>query len=86
MKNKLENDKSYLSDDDAVKGYFFISLYVYSRIHEILREKGLAGKISVNEVLFELSKVNMIDSKKLSDAQAGVIRLVNELGLSVLIP
>jgi hypothetical protein len=44
-----------------------------------------AGKISVNEVLFELSKVNMIDSKKLSDAQAGVIRLVNELGLSVLI-
>ena len=86
MKNKLENDKSYLSDDDAVKGYFFISLYVYSKILEILREKGLAGKISVNEVLFELSKVHMIDFKKLSAVPAGVIRLVNELGLSILIP
>ncbi|MFP3222882.1 MAG: hypothetical protein RXR21_04335 [Nitrososphaeria archaeon] len=45
-----------------------------------------AGKISVNEVLFELSKVRMIDSKKLSAVQAEVIRLVNELGLSILIP
>ena len=85
MKNELENDKSYLSDDVAVKVYFFISLYVYSKILEILRKKGLAGKISVNEVLFELSKVRMIDFKKLSAVPAGVIRLVNELGLSVLI-
>ena len=45
-----------------------------------------AGKISVNEVLFKLSKVNMIDSKKLNAVPAGVIRLVNELGLSILIP
>ena len=45
-----------------------------------------AGKISVNEVLFELSKVHMIDFKKLSAVPAGVIRLVNELGLSILIP
>jgi len=45
-----------------------------------------AGKISVNEVLFELSKVHMIDSKKLNAVPAGVISLVNDLGLSILIP
>ena len=89
MKNELENDKSYLSDDDAVRGYFFvsmISLYVYYRILEMLRAKGLTGKRSVNEVLFELSKVYMIDSKRLSDIPAGVNRLVEELGLNILIP
>ena len=89
MKNELENDKSYLSDYDAVRGYFFvsfISLYVYFRILEIIREKRLTGKVSVNEVLFELSKVYTINSKKLSTVPAGVIRLVNELGLNGLIP
>lgn len=64
MKNELENDKTYLSDDDAVRGYFFVSflsLYLYYRILEILRKKELVGKISVNEVLLELSKVYIVD-------------------------
>ena len=63
MKNELENDKTYLSDDDAVRGYFFISfisLYIYFRILDMLRQKNLIGKISPNEVLFELSKVYLI--------------------------
>ena len=25
MKNELENDKSYLGDDDSLRGYFFVS-------------------------------------------------------------
>lgn len=64
MKNEMENDKAYLSDDDAVRGYFFVSflsLYLYYRILEILRKKELVGKISVNEVLLELSKVYLIN-------------------------
>ncbi len=63
MKNELENDKSYLSDDDAVRGYFFISfisLYLYFRILNILKENNLIGKMSVKEVLFELSKVYLV--------------------------
>jgi transposase len=63
MKNEMENDKTYLQDDDAVRGYFFtafISLYLYHRLLQILRQHGLNGKISVNELLFELSKVYQI--------------------------
>ncbi|MCG2728282.1 MAG: hypothetical protein L6244_06520 [Candidatus Methanoperedenaceae archaeon] len=36
-------------------------LYLYYRILEILRKKELVGKISVNEVLLELSKVYLIN-------------------------
>lgn len=63
MKNELENDKIYLSNDDAVRGYFFISfisLYLYFRILNMLRQKNLTGKISVSELLFELSKVYLV--------------------------
>jgi hypothetical protein len=74
MKNEMENDKTYLSDDDSVRGYFFISfisLYLYFRILNILRQKNLIGKISVQELLFELSKVYLIyyndDKKRLSE-------------------
>jgi transposase len=74
MKNELENDKSYLADDDAVRGYFFISfisLYLYFRILNLLRQRGLVGKMSVGEVLFELSKVYLVyysdGEKKLSE-------------------
>jgi transposase len=74
MKNELENDKSYLADDDAVRGYFFISfisLYLYFHILNLLRQRGLEGKMSVGEVLFELPKVSLVyyldGEKKLSE-------------------
>lgn len=63
LKNELENDKTYLRDDDAVRGYFFVSflsLYLYCRILRVLKEKKLSGKLSVNEVLLELSKAYQI--------------------------
>ena len=63
MKNEMENDKTYLSDDDAVRGYFFvsfISLYLYYRILEVLRRNDLIGKTSVNDLLFELSKIYQV--------------------------
>jgi transposase len=82
MKNELENDKTYLSNDDAVRGYFFvsfISLYLYFRILEDLRQNELIGKMSVNEVIFELSKVYLTyysDGRKLlSEIPAGAERI-----------
>ncbi|MGC8580633.1 MAG: transposase, partial [bacterium] len=63
MKNELENDKSYLQDDDAVRGYFFvsyISLYLYYAVQNRIREVGMNSKISVNELLLYLSKVYAI--------------------------
>ena len=66
MKNRLESDKTYLRSDEAVRGYFlatFLAMRIYFKILKSLREKGLTNKISVEEVLFELSKVTKIVEK-----------------------
>ena len=41
MKNELENDKCYLGDNDAVRGYFFVSFYLFTFIFVCLRRLGL---------------------------------------------
>ena len=66
MKNELESDKTYLRSDEAVRGYFlatFPAMRIYFKTLKSLREKGLTNKISVEEVLFELSKVTKIAEK-----------------------
>ena len=89
MKNELENDKTYLGDDDAVRGYFFISfisLYLYYKILKMLKEKDLVGKISVGEVLLEFSKVYEItigEKKKLSEIPKRVEKLADLLELDI---
>lgn len=90
MKNEMENDKTYLSDDDAVRGYFFISfisLYLYFRILNLLRQKELLEKISVNELLFELSKVYLVyysdGTRRLSEIPAKVEKLEKTLELKL---
>lgn len=90
LKNELENDKTYLSDDDAIRGYFFvsfISLYFYCKILEMLRKKNYIGKVSVNELLFELSKVYLVihnDGRvSMSEVPAKVEQLDEELGLNL---
>ena len=60
MKNELENDKAYLHTTEGIRGYFFlsfISLYIYFRILETLKAKGMSPKISVKEAILELSKI-----------------------------
>ena len=62
MKNDLEADRTYLGSDDAVRGYFvvvFLAMRLYFKILKRLHERGLAGKVSVREVLL-LSKMRMI--------------------------
>jgi transposase len=90
MKNEMENDKTYLSDDDAVRGYFFISfisLYLYFRLLNLLRQKELLEKISVNELLFELSKVYLVHysdgTKRLGEIPAKVEKLEKTLELKL---
>ena len=64
MKNELEEDKTYLQDGDSVRGYFFTiftALYVHYRILNALKDRGTNGKISVKEVLLELSRVYAIE-------------------------
>ena len=66
LNNSIDSDKTYLRTQEGVRGYYFISfiaLRVYFGILKRLREKKLTNKISVEEVLFELSKVIKIREK-----------------------
>lgn len=63
LNNAVDSDKSYLRSEESVRGYYFISfiaLRVYFGILKRLRDKKLSTKISVDEVLFELSKMMKI--------------------------
>ena len=89
LKNELENDKTYLRDDDAVRGYFFVSflsLYLYYKILRKLKEKKLIKKVSVNEVLIEMSKVYEVhigNKKKFSAIPNKVEKLIDTLGVNI---
>ena len=66
MKGDLESDKTYLRDSEKVKGFFFIvflALRIRFRILKILKDHNLLGKMSVNEIIFELSKMERIVEK-----------------------
>lgn len=91
MKDELENDKSYISDDYVLRGYFFISfvsLYLYYATLNLLRKNGLVGDVSVNELLFELSRVFMVKysdgSTALSEIPKKLEQLVQKLGIDIL--
>ena len=90
LKNELENDKMYLGDDDAVRGYFFVSflsLYLYFRVLGLVRGAGLSDRLGVGELLFQLSKVYAIGGggrMRLSEVPSKVGRLMEELGLDIL--
>ncbi len=89
LKNELENDKTYLDDDDALRGYFFISflsLYLYYKTLNLLRKAKLVDKFSVNEVLLEFSKVYEIHlgkKKKLSEIPDKVLKLAEALEMNI---
>ncbi|MCL4391297.1 MAG: transposase [Candidatus Parvarchaeota archaeon] len=89
MKNELENDKTYLRDDDAVRGYFFISfvsLYMYYKILALIRKKDLSDKYSVKDVLLKFSKVYKLvtDGKEvISEVPAAVEMLDKTLGTDI---
>jgi len=89
LKNELENDKTYLGDNDALRGYFFISflsLYLYYKILNLIKQKELSNKISVKEVLLELSKVYEVcfdNKKKLGPIPERVNKLTENLGIII---
>ena len=89
MKNELENDKSYLSDDDSLRGYFFVSflsLYLYYSIFVLIRAADLTNKLSVKDVLLKFSKVYKIVGEKkesLSQIPSSVEKIDRLLGTNI---
>jgi transposase len=64
LKNTLEGDKTWMQSRESLQGYYFIlfiALHVYSQVLDHLRQKDLLKKYSVHDVLWQLSKVYMVD-------------------------
>ena len=75
MKNELEDDKTYLQDDESVWGYFlitFLSIYLYYCILAIIRRHDLTKGLSVNELLLQLSRIYMV---KYKDGSTGFLEI-----------
>ena len=64
FKNVLQADRPYLRDDDSIRGHVFVSfvaLYIYYHVLNKLLKLNLSNKLSVKDVLLELSKVYAIE-------------------------
>lgn len=62
-KNTLEADKPYMQNSESLNGWTFINhlaLLVYYRIYKTLRNKKMTSKVSVEDILIELSHINKI--------------------------
>ncbi len=82
MKGDLESDKTYLRDNDKVKGFFFIvflALRIRFRILKVLKDHNLLGKLSVNEILFERSKMERIVEKSGTEYFAAVLKKIEKI-------
>ena len=82
MKGDLESDRTYLRNGEKVRGFFFI-VFLAPRIRfsilKVLMDHDLLGKMSVNEVIFELSKIERIVEKSVAEYFAAVPKKVEKI-------
>lgn len=67
LQNYLDTDRPYVRKEETFKGYLFcsfISLISYYLILKILKEAELNDKISVSDLLLELSKIYKLEINK----------------------
>lgn len=87
MKNSLEFDKAYVHTTEGLYGYFFIafnSILLYHKLMSMLRKNDMLNKISVDDLLLQLSKVSLIDfghKRILSEIPKQVEDVVKTMGL-----
>lgn len=66
MKGDNKTVKTCLRDNEKVKGYFlmvFLALRIRLFILKVLKDQGLLRKMSVNEIIFDLSKMERVIEK-----------------------
>ena len=82
MKGDLEPDRTCLRDSEKVKGFFFIvflALRIRFKILKVLKDHIVLGKMSVNEIIFELSKMERIVEKSGVEYFAAVPKKVEKI-------
>lgn len=87
LQNYLETDRPYVSREEVFRGYMFasfISLLAYYLVLNVLKKADINDKVSVDDVLFEFSKI-MVEDKgypSFAEIPAKVERLAKKLGVS----
>lgn len=82
MKNQLDADKTHLQSDEALRGYFFVTflaLRIYFAVLTRLREAEKTSKISVEEVFYELSKIERIKEPNGKETYAQIPKKTRDL-------
>lgn len=91
LKNLLEADKLYTRSDETFSGYMFLnflSLYIYYKALNKIRDAGLQKKFSLNDILLQLSKVKVYicdGGRILSEIPAKIREITEKLGLDLLL-
>lgn len=86
LQNKLDIDRPYVSGENVFRGYVFasfVSLIAYYLVLNLLKKRNMNGKVSVEDVLFELSKIMVEDRgyPTFAEIPAKVRKLATELGV-----
>lgn len=89
LKNTLEGDKTWMQSRESLQGYLFIlfiALYIYSYLLDHMRRKKLLNNYSVHDVLWELSKVYLVDIENqmlIGEVPKATRRLIKKLEIPI---
>jgi len=89
LQNILDLDTPYVSKEDVFKGYVFatfVAMILYYKVLNLLKQKDLNKKLSVEDLMFELSKV-MINEQTgaMLECPKRTIKIVEQTGLTNII-
>jgi transposase len=89
MKNVLDNDKTYMHNEEALQGWMFINhiaLQWYYKMYVLLKESKEIKKHSINDLLIhlkEVRKVKINDNWILEPITSNTEKLFHKLGLHI---
>lgn len=89
LQNILDLDTPYVSKEGVFKGYVFatfVAMILYYKVLNLLKQKGLNKKLSVEDLMFELSKV-MINEQTgaMMECPKRTRKIVEQAGLTNII-
>ena len=88
LQNILDTDAPYVSREDVFRGYIFasfLSLYLYYKVMNLIRKKELLSKLSVGDLLFELSKIMKYGDNRVVEITKKTAKVLNLLDLNYII-
>ena len=89
FKNLLEADKDHLQSTQKLEGYIFLnllSLYIYYLVLNKIKECELNKKISVNDLILQLSKIKIYDFEQeelLNEIPKQVRKIIKKIDLDL---